>query len=302
MTKGVISEDELIECTEAEIQEGLSEQGVICAKRIMIRRDGKEMATKHIILSFKLHTIPTNIKAGYLSCNVRPYVPNPRRCFKCQRFGHSSLACRGHLTCPKCAGKDHTGESCSNEYRCANCQGNHPVYSRSCPRWKDEKEVIRIKTEQNISYKAARTQHEFQKKGSFSEVVRRGVAPQRKSVETQTYSQVIEPPPHTPQQEAGDTQVSPAATEVSRPTGRKEAATALSKANGLQSIWDGGVTTPTQKSTQSMEVDDDDRMSQKSSSSLPEMHPREKREKGRGRGVKTGEPQKPPPRRVQPPK
>ncbi|XP_064461778.1 uncharacterized protein LOC135371726 [Ornithodoros turicata] len=266
-----------------------------------MRRDGKEIPTKHIILSFQLHALPSNIKAGYLSCNVRPYFPNPRRCFKCQHFRHSSLVCRGHSTCPKCSGKDHSPETCSNEYRCANCQGNHPVYPRSCPRCKEEKEIIKIKTVQNIPYRAAKTQYEFQMKGSFSEVVRRGVAPPRKYVETQTCSQVTEFPPYTPQQEAGDTQVPPAVTEASRSTGQKNTPTAVRTAGGIPSVWDGTLKAPSQKGPQNMEVDDDDRMSQKSSSSLPDMPGKERREKGRGRGAKANEQQKQQLRRVQAP-
>ncbi|GBO11583.1 hypothetical protein AVEN_202519-1 [Araneus ventricosus] len=36
---------------------------------------------------------------------VRPFIPNPLRCFKCQRFGHSQTNCRGTLTCARCAEK-----------------------------------------------------------------------------------------------------------------------------------------------------------------------------------------------------
>ncbi|XP_064488393.1 uncharacterized protein LOC135400491 [Ornithodoros turicata] len=302
--KGVISEEELIECSETEIEEGLKEQGLVSAKRIIMRRDGKEIPTKHIILSFKLHTLPSTIKAGYVNCHVRSFIPNPRRCFKCQRFGHSSQVCRGQLVCPRCAGKEHTPESCTKDFHCANCEGGHPVYSRSCPRWKEEKEILKIKTEQNLNYRDARAQLKFRKKGSFSDVVRRGVALPRKSVETQTCFSGSESPLYTPQPEkAGDTPVSSAVTEASRSTGRRETATASSKVDGTQSVWDGVVKTPSQKGTQGMEVDDDDCMSQKSSSSLPSIpsQGKEKREKGRGRGFKGNDQQKQPLRRVQPP-
>ncbi|XP_064462030.1 uncharacterized protein LOC135372318 [Ornithodoros turicata] len=90
IVKGVISESDLLDCSESELQEGLQQHGVVAVKRIVMRRDGKEIPTKHIILSFKLHKLPDTIKAGYLSCNVRAYIPNPSRCYKCQRFGHGS--------------------------------------------------------------------------------------------------------------------------------------------------------------------------------------------------------------------
>ncbi|XP_064462126.1 uncharacterized protein LOC135372450 [Ornithodoros turicata] len=295
--RGVISCEELLQCSETEIEEGLKDQGVISAKRISIRRDNKEIPTRHVILSFQLHTLPTEIKAGYVNCHVRPYIPNPRRCFKCQRFGHHSQVCRGRLICPKCAGdgNDHTPESCKNTFRCVNCEGNHPSYSRSCPRFSDEKEILKIKTVQQLTYKAAKTQLEFQKKGSFSEAVRRGVASLRVSVGTQTCG----PPLHTPQtQEKSAESSSPPAP-----------ATISTEVDGAFSVWDGLTGSSSQTATHSMELDDDDCMSQKSSSSLPSTldqrapsQGKEQREKhgGRGRG-KSKEKQRLPPPRVIPP-
>ncbi|GFS63577.1 putative RNA-directed DNA polymerase from transposon X-element [Trichonephila clavipes] len=44
-----------------------------------------------------------SVKVAYLHCPVRPYIPNPLRCFQCQRFGHSKTTCRGQPTCARCA-------------------------------------------------------------------------------------------------------------------------------------------------------------------------------------------------------
>lgn len=88
--RGVISEDDLMDCPVEEILEGMHGQAVIAAKRIIILRDGKEIPTKHIILTLELNSILSSVKAGYLNCRVRPYVPNRIRCFRCQRFGHGS--------------------------------------------------------------------------------------------------------------------------------------------------------------------------------------------------------------------
>ncbi|XP_064473567.1 uncharacterized protein LOC135388138 [Ornithodoros turicata] len=295
IVKGVISVDELLPCSDTEIEEGLQDQGVVLAKRIVMRREGKEIPTKHVVLSFQLHTLPSSLKAGYINCQVRAYVPSPRRCFKCQHFGHSSQTCRGHATCPKCAEKDHTPEPCQSNVKCVNCRGEHPVYSRSCPRFQEEKQILKIKTEQNITYKAAKTQLEFQKKGTFSEVVRRGVAPLGVSVETQTPG----PPLHTPQRKERATEVSSQAGQTASPNGT---ATTSSEVAGSPSVWDEITSYPSQAIT--MEVDDDDRSSQKSSSSLPagSSQGKDKREKsgGRGRG-KHKEQQKIPPPRIQAP-
>ncbi|GFV93040.1 hypothetical protein TNCV_3427521 [Trichonephila clavipes] len=38
---------------------------------------------------------------AYIRCPVRPYIPNPLRCFQCQRFGIQKRL-RGQPTCPRC--------------------------------------------------------------------------------------------------------------------------------------------------------------------------------------------------------
>ncbi|XP_064483996.1 uncharacterized protein LOC135396745 [Ornithodoros turicata] len=296
IVKGVISEHELLDCSDAEIEEGLKDEGVVTARRITMRRDGKEIATKHIVISFQLHKLPTTIKAGYINCHVRPYIPNPRRCFKCQRFGQGSQVCRGQATCPKCAGTDHAAETCEKHVRCANCKGNHPVYSRSCPRWKEEKDILKVKVTQNLSYRDAKAQVEFSKKGTFSEVVRRGVAPLRKPVETQTSGSL----PNTPQQKGKD-------TEVSLPVSRSppETETTSTEVHGTASIWDGATPGQSHATLQDMDMDDDDCLSQKSSSSIPGVLPqgKEKRERtsSRGRGSRPKSTQKVLPPRITPP-
>jgi hypothetical protein len=114
-SKGVISEPDLQFIPETEILENLQDQLVCAVRRITVRRDGKITPTKHIILTFSAPTLPPHIHAGYLHCPVRPYIPNPLRCFKCQRFGHSKLSCRGSTTCARCAEVGHDSDNCKKE-------------------------------------------------------------------------------------------------------------------------------------------------------------------------------------------
>ncbi|KAM7307718.1 hypothetical protein ISCGN_011354 [Ixodes scapularis] len=184
--QGVISEDDLLDASESEVVEGLSDQGVVAARRISLRRDGQELKTRHIVLTFEATTLPESVKAGYLFCRVRPYVPNPRRCFNCQRFGHGSQNCRGKATCAKCGKTDHAADSCSNDAVCVNCKEPHPAYSRSCKTWKDEKEILTLKVKENLSYPEARRRFAFLRKGGSAQVVQRGPAPLKVAVATQT--------------------------------------------------------------------------------------------------------------------
>ncbi|GFY22055.1 RNA-directed DNA polymerase from mobile element jockey [Trichonephila clavipes] len=154
--RGIISEIDLLGTPDGEILEGFSSQGVIQARRITIKKDSTRIPTKHLILTFNSPILPTNIKAGYLNCRIRPCIPNPLRCFKCQRFGHSQTSCRGQLTCSRCASVGHASTDCNLEPKCVNCLQPHPSDSKICPKWKIEKQIQEIKTTKNISYPEAR--------------------------------------------------------------------------------------------------------------------------------------------------
>ncbi|GFX46214.1 uncharacterized protein TNCV_2298631 [Trichonephila clavipes] len=155
-SRGVISEPDLLSTPEAKILDGFSDQGVIQVRRITIQKDNTVIPTKHLILTFNSPKLPSTIKAGYLNCKIRPYIPNPLRYFKCQRFGNSQTSCRGQLTCSRCASVGHASTDCSLEQKCVNCSQNHSSDSKLCPKWKTEKEIQTIKTNRNISYLEAR--------------------------------------------------------------------------------------------------------------------------------------------------
>ncbi|CAN7949656.1 unnamed protein product [Ixodes pacificus] len=194
-TQGVISEDDLLGSPNEEILEGLKNQGVIAVRRITLRRDGQERDTKHRVLTFNSTSVPSVVKAGYLNRKVRPYIPNPRRCFRCQRFGHGSTTCRGKTTCAKCASNDHPTDNCSSDsHTCVNCRGPHPAYSRSCPKFKQEKEIITLKTKENLAYQEARKRLSFLQGGTYAGAAARGAAPPKTSVGTQYSAQDIVAP------------------------------------------------------------------------------------------------------------
>ncbi|GBM94726.1 hypothetical protein AVEN_109060-1 [Araneus ventricosus] len=155
-SKGVISESELQNDTEDDILEELRAQNVTAVKRIFIKKEGRLLPTKHLILTFNLPSIPKSVHIAYFNLSVRPYIPNPLRCYKCQKFGHTIQACRGTQTCPRCSLADHDGKTCDSTPRCVNCKGDHPAYFKSCPRWKEEKEIQTIKVKQNLSFAEAR--------------------------------------------------------------------------------------------------------------------------------------------------
>ncbi|GBO16319.1 hypothetical protein AVEN_86008-1 [Araneus ventricosus] len=101
-----------------------------------MRKGGQLLDTKHLVLTFHGSKIPESIKAGYVKLAVRHYLPNPLRCFKCQRFGHSKTSCRKTLTCARCTEAGHDSSDCTASEKCVNCKGSHTSFSRSCSAWK----------------------------------------------------------------------------------------------------------------------------------------------------------------------
>ncbi|XP_055942020.1 uncharacterized protein LOC129972064 [Argiope bruennichi] len=134
-SRGVISDLDLLDCSENELIQELYSQKVCAAHRIKIKRNGSFIPTKHVILTFSSPELPKFIRAGYIQSKVKPYVLNPLRCFKCQRFGHSQGTCRGSLRCAKCSADDHETSVCSSQtFKCLNCSGPHPAYSHRTPK------------------------------------------------------------------------------------------------------------------------------------------------------------------------
>ncbi|XP_055941879.1 uncharacterized protein LOC129971926 [Argiope bruennichi] len=155
-SRGVISDLDLFECSENELIQELHSQKVCAAHRIKIKRNGSFIPTKHVILTFSSPELPKFIRAGYIQSKVKPYIPNPLRCFKCQRFGHSQGTCRGSRRCAKCSADDHETSVCSSQtFKCLNCSGSHPAYSRDCPKWKMEKEIQNRTPKPGLTYSAA---------------------------------------------------------------------------------------------------------------------------------------------------
>lgn len=180
-TRGVVSDTDLLELTEEELLDGWREQNVTNVQRIKLRRDNREIPTKHLILTFASSELPQTIETGYIKLPVRPYIPNPRRCFNCQRFGHGTQSCRGKLTCAKCGTQGHPSDGCTDEPHCANCDGSHAAYSRTCPNWRMEKDIIALKVRENISFREARKRVSPFHVSTFADAARQGAASHRSS-------------------------------------------------------------------------------------------------------------------------
>jgi hypothetical protein len=196
--KGVVRSSDLRHESEESLLSEFKTQGVTGVKRISIQKDGKREETNTLILSFGTPTLPSHISAGYLKLPVSLFIPNPLRCFKCQKFGHHKDQCRQTATCPKCSEEDHGDTSCSKPNNCRNCEGNHPSYSKDCPSWNKEKAICKIKTESDVTFPEARRLFEQQQtkpagQKTFAQAATVVIKPQTSvcSVEVQTNLTIV---------------------------------------------------------------------------------------------------------------
>ena len=157
--KGTIFAPELRHMTEDEILSDLRGDGVTHIRRLTTFRDGQRRDTSLLVLTFDTTTLPEKLNIGWLRKDVRVFVPNPLRCYKCQRFGHGSSSCRQSARCQTCGEAPHDGSSCTAPKVCLSCgSSDHPVSSSQCPVWKDEKSICELKAKSGLSYPEARKQ------------------------------------------------------------------------------------------------------------------------------------------------
>lgn len=156
VSRGVIYCRDLLNCTLEEIKEELQGQGVIDVKRIKTKIEGELKDTANHIVTFNTPKIPQNIKvAFYQNVPVRHYIPSPMRCFRCQKFGHTSAKCNGEQVCV-CGKPLHEGQPCEDPVKCVNCQGNHSARSKNCPIYKQEAYIQELKVKENLPYLEAK--------------------------------------------------------------------------------------------------------------------------------------------------
>ena len=147
-TKGHFHCEDDLELTEAEKRQ-VKEQGVIDLYRIQ--------HTNMYAVTFNKAYLPETLKISRLVFRLRIFIPKPRRCFKCQRYGHNENHCLHSRVCPKCSQPGHTFEECKNSPSCYHCYGQHQASSHHCPRFILEKLVLEYKVTQKIDFSQARS-------------------------------------------------------------------------------------------------------------------------------------------------
>lgn len=167
-TKGVITCRDFLNVDIEEIKTELKACNVVDARFLTTKRNGEIVNTASIVLTFQSLTLPKVINASFYSLPVRAYYPLPTLCYNCGNFGHVRNTCKSPKTVCLVCGKDKHDGACVSPTLCINCQGDHPTFSRQCPKYADEKSIIEIKINEKLSYGEARKKFDQIKAPTFS--------------------------------------------------------------------------------------------------------------------------------------
>ena len=121
------------------------------------RIDGESKRNSRVRIDFD-GPIPKRVSLGYTSYHVSLFVPQPLRCYKCQRYGHGTGSCRYSARCRVCGehyDKHHKEyERCTRSKKCIHCKSfEHTTGHSHCPTYKKA---------HDIEYKLAKRQIEFE--------------------------------------------------------------------------------------------------------------------------------------------
>ena len=123
--KGIIRNKILKEESEENILDYLRPQGVTHVKRFKIRKNKELVNTNTLLLTFNRVVASKTLKLFYEIISVDLYVPNPLRCFNCQKFGHHESNCPADegSVCERSGtgNHDHLTSQCKRLAKCVNC-------------------------------------------------------------------------------------------------------------------------------------------------------------------------------------
>lgn len=144
------------EISEDEIKQALKSEGVVDAKRLKRKVDGKLTDSLSICLTFNSKVLPQQICIGYEIYQIKPYVAPVIRCFKCQGLGHKANVCKGKTKCVRC-GEMHSYDDCpvKTNPKCCRCGEQHSAAYEGCSTIKTAKKVQVVKAKNNIPYSEA---------------------------------------------------------------------------------------------------------------------------------------------------
>ena len=90
-------------------------------------------ASEAIRVTFIAQKLPLLMKINKQEYNVRPYVAEVLRSYKCHRYGHTKQECKSKReVCNTCGRQGHSTSGCKSAQRkCRSCGGSTPPVTRT---------------------------------------------------------------------------------------------------------------------------------------------------------------------------
>ena len=177
LIRGKIKNTSVITSTEEEIIEELHEINCIKAQKLEVpKRDSEKNIVRdkdnklvfeysgEAIITLELETIPLNkVSFFHSKIQVKQHEPDPVLCRQCYKYRHTKKRCENPIgICGYCSKASHTtfGQKCNNPPMCMHCHKNnnqcdHPIFSKKCPYYNREKEILLIKEIKKVPYPVA---------------------------------------------------------------------------------------------------------------------------------------------------
>lgn len=160
---GVIKNIDISVSNEDIVDESKSEFKIIEArrltKRIMIEGKIQIKQLETCVLKFEGQLLPKYIYLYGTRCEVNIYIPPVVQCFNCLLYGHMSKQCRSKQRCSRCQAP-HASKDCDvDEPKCLFCKGDHSSTYRKCPEFSKQKNIKKIMSLNDLSYKEASKMH-----------------------------------------------------------------------------------------------------------------------------------------------
>jgi len=88
------------------------------------------------------------VSIGFLRFKVKPYIPQPIQCNKCQGYGHIAVNCRHQVRCVHC-GKGHSLDACPikddpTKAISVNSNGPHSAAFRGCSKYQEVSNALKV--------------------------------------------------------------------------------------------------------------------------------------------------------------
>ena len=107
-----------------------------------------------LLLTFKEKEPPRfkEIPREHADTKVYEYYEKPMSCKKCLKYGHTvKKYCEKIATCARCSKQGHNECKCTSaEVKCYHCEVDHQAFSKNCPKFKIETEIIQTQTNERM--------------------------------------------------------------------------------------------------------------------------------------------------------